>query len=38
MGRKGTEYWKSETRRQAEFIPLRNEVVKLLLQIKSELD
>jgi hypothetical protein len=37
MGQKGTEYWKSELLRQSEYLPLRNTIVKLLLQIKSEL-
>jgi len=37
MGQKGAEYWKSELLRQSEYLPLRNTIVKLLLQIQSEL-
>jgi Domain of unknown function (DUF4157) len=37
MGQKGTEYWKSELLRQSEYLPLRNTIVKLLLQVQSEL-
>jgi len=37
MGRKGTEYWKTEELRQEQYLPLRNTIVRLLAQIRSEL-